>query len=183
MLNKQDPLRTAARYLNINIEAVFLDSNFIGGSGIRAIEFAISFSNIPTTLIFITKGKHSFQNTLSQTSFATATLVGNAVEFPFGLEQAKHITIQIHEAGQGVALLDDVEAADSLAANRLVRVSDIESPAGEYVIVQSTLTPETAVMVTVKAWLRSEMDKFNEQHTDHQALHKTGKQKTVGSPN
>jgi LysR family transcriptional regulator, glycine cleavage system transcriptional activator len=94
-----------------------------------------------------------------------------------------YLTLLAAEAGQGVALLDDVEAADSLAANRLVRVSDIESPAGEYVIVQSTLTPETAVMVTVKAWLRSEMDKFNEQHTDHQALHKTGKQKTVGSPN
>jgi len=77
-----------SQLFSLDTSAVTLSADI---QSIGAVEFTISFSNIPTALIFITKGKHSFQNTLSQTSFATATLVGNAVEFPFGLEQAKHI--------------------------------------------------------------------------------------------
>jgi LysR family glycine cleavage system transcriptional activator len=68
-----------------------------------------------------------------------------------------YLALLAAEGGQGIALLDDIEAAESLAAGRLVRVLDMEMPAGEYVIVQNALTPETSVMVTVKEWFRAQL--------------------------
>lgn len=66
------------------------------------------------------------------------------------------------EAGQGIALLDDIEAADALATGRLVRVLDLEIAAGEYVMVQNALMSETTVMATVKDWLRGEAAAFKD---------------------
>ena len=68
-----------------------------------------------------------------------------------------YLALLAAERGQGIALLDDIEAAESLAAGRLVRVLDAEIPAGKYVIVQNTLTHETPAMVTVKKWLRAQL--------------------------
>lgn len=71
-----------------------------------------------------------------------------------------YLALLAAEGGQGIALLDDIEAADALAEGRLVRILDIDIPGGEYVIVQNKLVPETTVMKTVKNWLHSEMAVF-----------------------
>ena len=68
-----------------------------------------------------------------------------------------YLALLAAEGGQGIALLDDIEAAESLAAGRLVRVLDTEMPAGEYVVVQNSRIPETSAMVTVKEWLRAQL--------------------------
>jgi hypothetical protein len=77
--------------LDIDVETVFFGSNFIGGGGVGAVKLAISFSNVPTAFIFITKNKHTTHYTFSQAPFTTAALVSNAVEFAFDLEQPENI--------------------------------------------------------------------------------------------
>ncbi len=76
-----------------------------------------------------------------------------------------YLAVLAAEAGQGVALLDDIEAADALAEGRLVYMMDFGIPAGEYVIVQNALMAETTVMKTVKEWLRGEAKAFARSHT------------------
>ena len=68
-----------------------------------------------------------------------------------------YLALLAAEKGQGIALLDDIEAAESLATGRLVRVLDAEIPAGKYVIAQNTLIPETSAMLAVKKWLRAQL--------------------------
>jgi LysR family transcriptional regulator, glycine cleavage system transcriptional activator len=77
-----------------------------------------------------------------------------------------YLALLAAEGGQGIALLDDIEAADALADGRLVRVLNHEIPGGEYIIVQNALTPESTVMTTVKNWLHHEMALFKKVALD-----------------
>ena len=68
-----------------------------------------------------------------------------------------YLALLAAEAGQGIALLDDIEAADALATGRLTRLTDVEIPGGQYLIMQNALTIETTAMRSIKDWLKSEM--------------------------
>jgi LysR family glycine cleavage system transcriptional activator len=81
---------------------------------------------------------------------------------PGPLFSESQLAVLAAEAGQGIALLDDIESADALATGRLVRMMDLGIAAGEYVIMQNALMAETPVMATVKDWLRDEAAAFKD---------------------
>lgn len=71
-----------------------------------------------------------------------------------------YLALLAAKKGQGVALLDDIEAADSLRAGQVVRLFDVHFDGGSYVIVRSALVPQSNVMVVVRNWLHAEMGSF-----------------------
>lgn len=83
------------------------------------------------------------------------------LECPRGtMLQNAHLAIQAAEAGQGVALADNLTAADAIRAGRLVRLFDITMPGGGYYIVRPEHLPESPAARAFREWLEAEIDAF-----------------------
>lgn len=85
-----------------------------------------------------------------------------------GLDVAEHLPGPLHsqsglallaaESGQGIALLDDLESMDAIRAGRLIRVSDVSIPGGEYVLVRSASRKDSDAANAIESWLRAIID-------------------------
>lgn len=71
-----------------------------------------------------------------------------------------HTALEAAEAGQGIALADNLVAADAIAAGRLVRLLHIAFPESGYYLVRPKGLPESAAAKAFRLWLESEMADF-----------------------
>ncbi|MEM7225666.1 MAG: transcriptional regulator GcvA [Pseudomonadota bacterium] len=71
-----------------------------------------------------------------------------------------HSALDAAEAGQGIALADNLLAADAIAAGRLVRLLDIAFPEGGYFIVRPKGLKESPAAAAFRDWLQEEMADF-----------------------
>jgi len=80
------------------------------------------------------------------------------------LYQSAHLTLEAAEAGQGLALGDNVSAADDLAEGWLVRPLDLAVPAGAYWLVQAKNAKPSEAAQAFRAWLISAIKGFEPAH-------------------
>jgi len=84
---------------------------------------------------------------------------------PGPLYSQSHMALMATESGQGVALLDDLETAESIFAGRLVRLSKQGIPAGAYFLLSRRGGALQEPVEATRAWILDEMVGFREKHS------------------
>lgn len=85
-------------------------------------------------------------------------------EIPGPLYSHSHMALLAAERGQGIALLDDLETAEAMAAGRLVRLNERGVPAGAYFLLQRQPGTRNDAVARTKAWVVEEMAVFRSGH-------------------
>ncbi|MBT5432991.1 MAG: LysR substrate-binding domain-containing protein [Alphaproteobacteria bacterium] len=83
---------------------------------------------------------------------------------PGPLYSQSHMALMATESGQGVALLDDLETAESVYAGRLVRLSEHGIPAGAYFLLSRRDGALKEPVVAARTWILDKMVGFREKH-------------------